>query len=507
MKISSNNMVKIIVPAVLVVGVVVGVKSCNSKPAAPAKNSTAMAGALANLSPDELKSLGVEGDTPEDTLRTLVGTLNKVRADQKALSDDNATLRKQNEQLSKRSGDVSGQVGTAVEGVRQQYDQQLRELKEEQQRLQGKLETLSEPKGDEPGSKSAAGIGNSNSDIPLGLGLDGLGGSTGGIAVAGSDGLLWVTPTDQQAPQPGQPAGKTPGFPTSFLDNNPITRQKAELEMVTKGHTTETGANGQSAEAPVYTLPENSTLVGSRAMTALLGRIPVNGTVTDPYPFKVMIGKDNLAANGIELPEVEGAIVSGSASGDWTLSCVRGQVNSITFVFADGTVRTLPPPQMLTTGNAGNSGTHGKDDTGTTGGIGWLSDENGIPCISGERKSNASTYLPTIFALSAAAAAGDAFAQGEQTTQTNGYGGVTSSLTGDAGKAALGKALSGGMKETTDWVKQRYGQTFDAIYVPPGAHLAVHITRQLNIDYEDQGRKVRYDFTLPGEGGGSGGLD
>ncbi len=116
-----------------------------------------------------------------------------------------------------------------------------------------------------------------------------------------------------------------------------------------KGRTNEKGAE-ESAE-PVYTLPENSTLVGSRAMTALLGRVPINGTVTDPYPFKVLIGKDNLTANGIELPDVEGAIVSGTASGDWTLSCVRGQVNSITFVFSDGTVRTLPRPD--TSNNAG----------------------------------------------------------------------------------------------------------------------------------------------------------
>ncbi|MFA9342646.1 TIGR03752 family integrating conjugative element protein, partial [Escherichia coli] len=88
------------------------------------------------------------------------------------------------------------------------------------------------------------------------------------------------------------------------------------------------------------------------AMTALLGRVPVNGTVTDPYPFKVLIGKDNLTANGIELPDVEGAVVSGTASGDWTLSCVRGQVNSITFVFADGRVRTLPAPDVNGTTNS-----------------------------------------------------------------------------------------------------------------------------------------------------------
>ena len=68
-------------------------------------------------------------------------------------------------------------------------------------------------------------------------------------------------------------------------------------------------------------------------------------------------------------------------------------------------------------------------------------------------------------------------------------------------------ALSGGMNETADWVRQRYGQTFDAIYVPPGKALAVHITRQLAIDYEEQGRRVRYDFALPGEANDHGGLD
>lgn len=45
-------------------------------------------------------------------------------------------------------------------------------------------------------------------------------------------------------------------------------------------------------------------------MTALIGRVPLNGTVSDPYPFKLLIGEDNLTANGIELPDVAGAVVS-----------------------------------------------------------------------------------------------------------------------------------------------------------------------------------------------------
>lgn len=504
MKVKSNTLVKVIVPLMLVGGLVVGLKSCGLHDRPLPQGQATLPGSIGSLSPDELKSLGVEGDTPQDTLHTLIGSLNTVRTEQKQLSQENEMLRRQNEQLSHRGQDVTGQVSDAVSSLQKQYDGRARQLQDEQQALKNQLKVMTDRLANAGKTSPTSGAA-ADSDIPLGLGLDGLGHPQGGQATAGPGGLMWVTPTDQQQPSPGQAEGKTgPQFPTSFLDDNPLTRQKVAYEMQVKGHSTENSTTGKSTENPVFTLPENSTLVGSRAMTALLGRVPINGTVTDPYPFKVLIGKDNLTTNGIDLPDVEGAVVSGSASGDWTLSCVRGQVNSITFVFADGTVRTLPHPAELANGNAGNGS---KTDTGTNGGIGWISDDDGIPCISGTRKSNASTYLPTLFGLSAVTAAGEALSQNQQTTQTNGYGGVTSTLTGDAGKAALGKAVAGGMSETTDWVKQRYGQMFDAIYVPPGAHLAVHITRQLNIDYEGQGRRVRYDFTLPGEGSTDGGLD
>ena len=293
--------------------------------------------------------------------------------------------------------------------------------------------------------------------LPIGLGLEDSNTAIDKV----TNGVIWIEPLDtvpldrNGKPVIGSAVAGTGSFqfPSSFahLDDNEISRQKAELDRVAK--------NQQAIEEaiPVYTLPENSTLIGSRGMTALLGRVPIDGKVTDPYPFKVLIGKENLTANGIELPDVEGAIVSGTATGDWVLSCVRGEVQSITFVFTDGTVRTVPPPAKSSDGNNGKS---------NSGSIGWLSDENGIPCLSGERKSNASTYLPTLFALSGAGAAADAMANGQNTTSVDGTT-VTSTLTGSAGQAALGKALSSGTNELADWVKARYGQMFDAVYVPP----------------------------------------
>ncbi|MBE8597365.1 TIGR03752 family integrating conjugative element protein [Xenorhabdus sp. BG5] len=460
MEVKSNALVKILVPTVLLIGGFIGIKSCSSTEGA-APNTTSN-NVLATLSPEELQALGVGGDTPEDTLRTLIGSLNKVRAEQKRLSEQNTDILKENDQLKHQRLDVAGQIDAAVAAIRQDDEQRRRGLQDEQQSLLAQIDFLTERLNSAP-------LPSQDSQMLLGLGLTGS--QYAANPVRGQDEFIWVNPADEkpaalQAMGHGQ---STPQYPTSFLSEQPTAGQKVQNAPALK----------EKNETPVYTLPENATLVGSQAMTALLGRVPVNGTVTDPYPFKILIGKDNLTANGIGLPEVEGAVVSGSASGDWTLSCVRGQVNSITFVFQDGTVRILP----------------GKGQNQQ--GIGWLSDENGIPCISGERKSNASTYLPTLFALSAMNSAGDALNESQRTAQTHGAGGITSALTGNAGQAALGKAMAGGMNDITEWLKQRYSQTFDAVYVPPGAGVVVHITQSLAMDYETKGRKVRYDFSEP----------
>lgn len=123
--------------------------------------------------------------------------------------------------------------------------------------------------------------------------------------------------------------------------------------------------------------------MGSIAMTALIGRVPIDGSVNDPYPFKVLIGPDNLTANGIDIPDVASAVVSGTASGDWTLSCVRGQIRSVTFAFHDGTIRTEPEDGGR---NSNRQQDSGSGNSSTQDGLGWISDPYGIPCVSGERR-------------------------------------------------------------------------------------------------------------------------
>ncbi len=272
------------------------------------------------------------------------------------------------------------------------------------------------------------------SDIPVGLGLDGA--REGGVP---SDSLIWIEPLEAMD-DPASPASgnsllhrvgqSTGGALASTSDKtNDITK---ELNTV----------------RPVYTVPRNATLIGSTAMTALVGRVPVQGQVRDPMPFKVITGADNLAANGLTVPGVAGMVWSGTAIGDWTLSCVTGRLDSVTFVFDDGTIRTI-------------SG----DDRGNQGGgaekpLGWISDEQGIPCITGERKTNAPAFLTQRIGVMAIQAAAEAAANAETTSVVSDAGSVTSSVTGDTGTFVLGKTISGGSDEVSKWLLERQSQSY-----------------------------------------------
>lgn len=458
MKLRSNHLLKILIPLCLLSAGVIGLKACSS---APKDNHDKPKDTIADLSNDELKSLGIDGDTPRDTVATLVGQMKQYRLEMDEIRKNSAALLKENQRLRERDRDVENRINGAINQERATFNN---ELKQQQASLldnfQQRLSQLTRKKEDE---------------IPLGLGLD-------GQLPAGT--IKWVEPADAVAlDKRGQPPTTTGfQFPTQFGDNAISQQKKAFLEVAK-------GERAIDEATPVYTLAENSTLIGSVAMTALLGRIPINGTVNDPYPFKVLIGRDNLIANGIELPDIEGAVVSGTASGDWTLSCVRGTVHSITFTFADGTIRTVPQAEKKAN-NSSNRSSQGSE-------IGWLSDPSGLPCIPGERKSNAAEYLSSQFLLAGSSAAAQAFANG-QTTSTVDGGAITSAVTGNSGQYVLGQALGGGLKESADWFKQRYGQMFDAIYVKPGHPVAIHISRQIPIDYEKQGRKVKHTLA-PGK--------
>ncbi|MEI7228686.1 TIGR03752 family integrating conjugative element protein [Pectobacterium carotovorum] len=412
------------------------------------------------LTSEEMKALGIEGDTPRDTVATLVAQVRQLRTELQTATTDNRAQREENQRLRQRESAIDQRISTALESERTNLRRDQEQFSSERQKTEGLLADF-QRRLDSMGSGG-------HGDLPVGLGLqdgdaEGFGDETT---------IRWVEPDDARQTE-GRHGNAAPSFPTRF---GPA--QKT-LET-TANPVTDAGAKtaGVKTAKAVYTVPTNSTLMGSVAMTALIGRVPINGTVNDPYPFKVLVGPDNLTANGIDIPDVAGAVFSGTASGDWTLSCVRGQVRSITFVFHDGTIRTIPED------GDGNQRNNDQD------GLGWISDPYGIPCVSGERRSNAQQYLGTQ-ALITAAGAGAASLIDSDSGQMS-YAGADGSIgtVGISSNEAVGRILAGGVRDMSDWVNKLYGQAFAAVYVKPGAHVAVHLEKPLAIDYEPEGRKI-----------------
>ena len=480
----ANALLKWLVPAALLAVVLIILKTWVAGGSTPSPENPVDQGNI-QLSAEQAKSLGIAGDTPRDTVATLVGQVKAMRSDMLGLKKHNDSLQTENNRLRERENSVDSRIQTALGSVTQQVDEGRRQanearLKAEQDSRQarGLLTQLQE---------QLSGLTGKGKDMPIGLGLE----TSDGVQFDGrhsaNDALQWIEPSD--APSTDA-RGKTKtasalSLPTAFnslegLKDNAIERSQKQLRAVTEGERDLTqSADRTEGAKPVYTIPENATLMGSVAMTALIGRVPIDGTVNDPYPFKVLVGPDNLTANGIDIPDVAGAVFSGTASGDWTLSCVRGQVRSITFVFHDGTIRTIPEDRD------GNQQNNQQRD-----GLGWISDPYGIPCVSGERRSNAQQYLGSQ-ALITAAGAGVASLIDSDSGQMS-YVGADGSIgsVGISGNEAVGRILAGGVRDMADWVNKLYGQAFAAIYVKPGAKVAVHLEKPLAIDFDPEGRKV-----------------
>ncbi|OOF52322.1 integrating conjugative element protein [Rodentibacter trehalosifermentans] len=412
---------------------------------------------LNDLSPEELRAMGLEGDTSKDTVRTLIGKVKENNRRFDEVISQNDRLAKENERLKNQTSNTDYQIQQAVQAETGALLAEINSLKNQVlqagQQMTGNIQRPAD-----------------NAPLPIN-------GASSSSIIETHGGMSWVNPSDMRTvddkgnPLPIGVTGVGIGFPKMFNDDINTIKNATNLGT---GSANTGNTSGLSTATPFFTIAANSTLTNSIAMTALVGRVPIDNNVTEPYPFKLLIGRDNLIANGIELPDIEGAIVSGTASGDWTLSCVRGDVKSLTFVFSDGRIVSTK-----------TNGSKENDD------IGWLSDPHGVPCIPGERKTNAPEYLTTNFLLTGASAAAQGLSSSQSTTIVDG-GAVIGAVTGDNGKYILGQALGGGLKETANWFRQRYGQTFDAVYVPPGREVAVHIDKQIDIDYDRMSRKVKY---------------
>lgn len=56
----------------------------------------------------------------------------------------------------------------------------------------------------------------------------------------------------------------------------------------------------------------------------------------------------------------------------------------------------------------------------------------------------------------------------------------------------LGKTIAGGSDEVGKWLMERQSQSFDAVFVPAGIRIAIHVDHELPIDLDTTGRRLTH---------------
>lgn len=234
---------------------------------------------------------------------------------------------------------------------------------------------------------------------------------------------------------------------------------------------------------PVYTLPVTTMLTGAVTLTPMVGRVPVGGNVHDPFKFQAELGADNLAANGHRIPGVAKVIVAGTVVGNREQECVRGAIQVMTFIFKDGRIHTV-----------GDGANHDSN-----GGLGYLADPWGKPCIRGTYINNGSEYLTSrataAFLEGLAGAYGNA--QVRRSTDANGF--RDTYISGNTYQYAASQGIGSTAAEIAAYVRERAMDAFDVVYVPQAHKVQIILEQQIDIDYDTQARKVSYlRGTAPG---------
>lgn len=418
---------------------------------------------VVETSSSSMATLGAIGDTPEDTLRTLTASLTQGQEDKQKMALE---LARTQSELEAQKNESTAQI----EAMGNRFNQQLEQI---EKKLSSNLSELKNRQND---------IAIEVPEFELEqLGIDS--GREDGVdewsqpaTTPTSSELIWTEPMDAKKDEDGQ-----------WI--TPLMQGAAALQERVSAMGEPFDASGPQS-TPVYTLHRGAVLSDATSLTALMGRIPVNGQVTSPYPFSMVIGAKNLLANGFTLPEVQGAIVTGTVTGDWSLKCVRGAVESIDFIRTDGTILSYPEVQGAISSDFDGSSVQTQD-------LGYLADPNGNPCLTGIRISNAPQYLTTKGLLDAATAAAKAAATAQQTISVDG-GTSTSALTGSAMKNAAGESAAALTGTVSDFIQSRMGSSFDIIYVEPGVKAAIHLRQPITLSVPEVPYRVRYQTSTQG---------
>ncbi|PCB62908.1 conjugal transfer protein, partial [Pseudomonas aeruginosa] len=136
--------------------------------------------------PEEMKALGIAGDTPGDTVATLVAQVKQLRTELQSALGDNKQHKAENERLRARESAIDQRIQSALEGERNRLEQERNQVASDRQQTQGLLQDLQRQLDGLSGKGGP-------SDLPVGLGLEEGDGKRFNRGVGGTQ---WVEPDD-----------------------------------------------------------------------------------------------------------------------------------------------------------------------------------------------------------------------------------------------------------------------------------------------------------------------
>jgi len=420
--------------------------------------------------PSNTELSAAEKDTYVNTIKTISAKYRHLEERIASLSGKQTASEKTIPTDTEINQTVGNSVAESADSLRRDFSKQFTKLR-------GEIENKFKKSSVSP---------NSDNGIPAGLGFDGLNNPAGRIGIAGapktmSGGWSTVMPIGSEAAgKDGKIGGGVLNWYTDKLKTNaPAQGLSQSAAASSKKTVRKTSPNNQLI--PAYTIPRNATLFSNSTMTALLGVIPVEGSILDPIRFKLITGQTNMATNGLFIPGVRNIVWSGIAIGNREMACVRGELHSVTFTFDDGTIRTVSTSKS----------TSATKNTGGKRILGYISDRQGSPCLKGQLITNAGDYLNDRMIASGIAATADAYSATQKTTVVD-NGIVQSFFSGDQGDFIAGKALSGSLAELSEYMRERARNAVDLVYLQAGQNVVLHVEESIDIDYEPNGRKLEY---------------
>lgn len=224
------------------------------------------------------------------------------------------------------------------------------------------------------------------------------------------------------------------------------------------------------------TIDKDAILYNATVLNELIGVVANGDSVQNPFNFKLELSADNLATSGVYLPDVAMMRMSGFVRGEWVAGCVEAKITGATFVFNDGTISQI------------SIGDVGKGVGGEGAYLGYLTTLHGSPCIKGKKYSNLAEFAGISGGLAALAAAGDAAASAQYSVTKEGSN-VLQAFDGNLASNAAGQGLSEGVNTVNQVIASRYANVRDLVVAPSGQYV-VMLSKQINIDYDPEGRKL-----------------